>query len=111
MGKEKGTERSESRSNGSGVTEEGRSPTGVTPGGGSVISGPLENGQRWTIARKREVAIRVMRGESIEMLSRELGVEGDGDGDQHQRNQSRQQNRTGDDFTQTFHGLVSLASL
>ena len=75
MGKEKGTERSEGRSNGSGVTEEGRSPTGVTPGGGSVISGPLENGQRWTIARKREVAIRVMRGESIEMLSRELGVE------------------------------------
>ena len=40
-----------------------------------MIFGPLENGQRWTIARKREVAIRVMRGESIEMLSRELGVE------------------------------------
>ena len=75
MGKNKGTERSEVRSSGSGVTEEGRSPTGVTPDGGSVISGPLETGQRWTVARKREVAIRVMRGESIEMLSRELGVE------------------------------------
>ena len=74
MGKNRGTERGEGLGNGSGVTEEGRSPTGVTPGGGG-ISGPLESGQRWTVARKREVAIRVMRGESIEMLSRELGVE------------------------------------
>lgn len=38
-------------------------------------SGPLAPGQRWTVARKREVVLRLLRGESVEMLSRELGVE------------------------------------
>ncbi len=37
--------------------------------------GPLTAGQRWTVARKREVVLRLLRGESAEMLSRELGVE------------------------------------
>ena len=31
--------------------------------------------QRWTAARKREVVLRLLRGESLETLSRELGVE------------------------------------
>ena len=38
-------------------------------------SGPLGPGQRWSARRKREVVLRVLRGESLETLSRELGVE------------------------------------
>jgi len=38
-------------------------------------SGPLGPGQRWSARRKREVVLRVLRGESLEALSRELGVE------------------------------------
>ena len=37
--------------------------------------GPLEAGQRWTVARNREAALRLLRGEPVELLSRELGVE------------------------------------
>ncbi|MBM4294556.1 MAG: hypothetical protein FJ126_06570 [Deltaproteobacteria bacterium] len=37
--------------------------------------GPLAQGQRWTAARKREVVLRIFRGEPLELLSRELGVE------------------------------------
>lgn len=36
--------------------------------------GPLAPGQRWSVARKREVILRMLRGESVELLSRELGV-------------------------------------
>jgi hypothetical protein len=36
--------------------------------------GPLEAGQRWTVARKREAALRLLRGGPVELLSRELGV-------------------------------------
>ena len=36
--------------------------------------GPLLPGQRWSVARKREVVLRLLRGESVELLSRELGV-------------------------------------
>jgi len=56
-----------------GGTEGGRRPTGVPPGQGDV--GPLGQGQRWTAARKREVVLRIFRGEPLELLSRELGVE------------------------------------
>jgi len=56
-----------------GGTEGGRRPTGVPPGPGGV--GPLAQGQRWTTARKREVVLRLLRGEPLELLSRELGVE------------------------------------
>lgn len=37
-------------------------------------SGPLAPGQRWSVARKRAVVLRLLRGESMELLSRELGV-------------------------------------
>lgn len=40
-----------------------------------VPFGPLLPGQRWSLARKREVALRLLRGEPIDSLSRELGVE------------------------------------
>jgi len=36
-------------------------------------SGPAR-GQRWSVARKREVVLRLLRGESSELLSRELGL-------------------------------------
>lgn len=56
-----------------GGTEGGRRPTGVPPGQGDV--GPLAQSQRWTAPRKREVVLRILRGEPMELLSRELGVE------------------------------------
>lgn len=37
--------------------------------------GTLGPGQRWSVGRKREVVLRVLRGESLDALSRELGVE------------------------------------
>ena len=45
-----------------------------TPGQVSP-AGPLGLGQRWTVTRKREVALRLLRGEPVELLSRQLGVE------------------------------------
>ena len=36
--------------------------------------GPLAPGQRWSAARKREVVLRLLRGGSAELLSRELGL-------------------------------------
>ncbi len=44
------------------------------PAGGGTPLGPLAPGQRWSVARKREVVLRLMRGESAELLSRELGL-------------------------------------
>ena len=35
---------------------------------------PLAPGQRWSVARKREVVLRLLRGESVDLLSRELAV-------------------------------------
>jgi len=57
-----------------GGTEGGRRPTGVPPDG-SAHTGSLKPGQRWSLARKREIVLRLLRGESAEALSRELGVE------------------------------------
>ena len=37
--------------------------------------GALSAGQRWSAGRKREVVLRVLRGEPLDALSRELGVE------------------------------------
>ena len=34
----------------------------------------LAPGQRWSVARKREVALRLLRGEAAELLSRELAL-------------------------------------
>ena len=62
---------------GSGV---GRSPSALSTGRGALSDGsgtglgPLAPGQRWSAARKREVVLRLMRGESAELLSRELGL-------------------------------------
>ena len=59
---------------GSGRTSQSESP-GVEAAATQAPTGPLASGQRWTAARKREVVLRLLRGESLEALSRELGVE------------------------------------
>ena len=40
-----------------------------------AAAGPLGPNQRWTVTRKREVALRLLRGEPLDALARELGVE------------------------------------
>jgi transposase len=54
-------------------SEGGRSPS-TLPTGQAVPAGGLAPGQRWSVGRKREVVLRLLRGESAENLSRELGV-------------------------------------
>ena len=61
-------------------SEGGRGPS--TPSTGQALpapapaprSGLLAPGQRWSVARKREVVLRLLRGESAELLPRELGL-------------------------------------
>ena len=53
------------------VPEGGRRPSGGTTGWTSQ----LLKGQRWTSSRKRDVVLRLLRGEPLDSLSRELGVE------------------------------------
>src|ERR1700747_442005 len=54
-------------------SEGGRSPStlSIEP---AAPPGGLAPGQRWSVGRKREVVLRLLRGESAENLSRELGV-------------------------------------
>ena len=56
------------------VSEGGRSPSTLSAGHGGVGQRGLAPGQRWSVGRKREVVLRLLRGESVELLSRELGV-------------------------------------
>ena len=62
------------------VSAGGRSPSTLTTGlaapsaPSAAKPGPLAPGQRWSVARKREVVLRLLRGESVELLCRELGV-------------------------------------
>ena len=43
--------------------------------GQALPAGPLGLGQRWTVARKREVVLQLLRDEPVQLLSRQLGVE------------------------------------
>jgi transposase len=54
----------------------GRSPSRLSTGGGAPApaAGPLGPGQRWSVARKRAVALRLIAGEPVELVSREIGV-------------------------------------
>ena len=60
----------------------GADHAGARPGRGAdhnrgprgAASGPLAPGQRWSVSRKREAVLRLLRGEVAEDLSRELGV-------------------------------------
>ena len=62
------------------VSEGGRGPSTLSTGRAAPMApaapnpSPLAPGQRWSVARKREVVLRLMRGESAELLSRELGL-------------------------------------
>ena len=56
-------------------TEGARRATGVRSGDATAGARPLGPGQRWSAGRKREVVLRVLRGESLDALSREVGVE------------------------------------
>ena len=38
-------------------------------------AGTLAPGQRWSASRKRDVVLRLLRGESLDAVSREVGVE------------------------------------
>ena len=60
-------------------SEGGRSPSTLSTGQNVAsidlaVNGPLMAGQRWSVTRKREVVLRLLRGEAAEDLSRELGV-------------------------------------
>jgi transposase len=52
----------------------GRSPSTLSTGGGAPAAGPLAPGQRWSVARKRAVVLRLIAGEPVELVSREIGV-------------------------------------
>ena len=56
-------------------TEGARRATGVRADGAAAGAGSLAPGQRWSASRKRDVVLRLLRGESLEALSREAGVE------------------------------------
>jgi transposase len=51
------------------MREDSKKSEAILPAGG------LGPGKRWSPARKREVVLRLLRGEPIKALSRELGVE------------------------------------
>jgi hypothetical protein len=57
-------------------TQRARRASAVPAAGGEAGRvGALAPGQRWSAARKREVVMRLLRGESMQALSRELAVE------------------------------------
>ena len=63
------------QSEASAPTEGARRATEVGAEGAADGAGPLTPGQRWSAGRKRDVVLRLLRGESLEALSRELSVE------------------------------------
>ena len=74
MIRERGVMANKKRDEGSlGEAEGARRATGASPSGATTR--PLGPGQRWSLARKRDVAIRLLRGEPVEGLSRELATE------------------------------------
>ena len=60
---------------GSARTEGARRATGVRADAAAGGAGPLAPGQRWSASRKRDVVLRLLRGESLDAVSREVGVE------------------------------------
>ncbi len=58
-----------------GGEERGRSPSGVTPIAGGLEVEPLPPNGRWSTRRKQQVVLRMLKGEPLDALSRELGVE------------------------------------
>ena len=60
---------------GSARTEGARRATGVRADAAATGAGALAPGQRWSASRKRDVVLRLLRGESLAAVSREVGVE------------------------------------
>ena len=60
---------------GSARTEGARRATGVRADAAAAGAGGLAPGQRWSASRKRDVVLRLLRGESLDAVSREVGVE------------------------------------
>lgn len=61
------------------VSEGGRRPSALSTSyrgksDGAAGVAPPAPGHRWSVGRKREVVLRLLRGESAELLSRELGL-------------------------------------
>jgi transposase len=70
------TDKRDGKDNGAlGGEQRGRSPSGSEPNAGGLHEGPLPANGRWSTRRKAEVVIRMLRGEPLDALSRELGVE------------------------------------
>lgn len=61
--------------NGSPMAEAGAVAPKATAPAGQQAETPKPAIQRWSAARKRDVVLRMLRGESLDALSRELGVE------------------------------------
>ena len=60
--------------------EEGRRPTGKPAVGQGLQGtpgdcGPLKAGGRWSPGRKKGVVLRLLRGEPVDAVSREIGVQ------------------------------------
>ena len=51
-----------------------RSSSMLSITGQAAGAGPLAPGQRWSLARKHEVVLRLLRGEPVEAVSRQFGV-------------------------------------
>ena len=60
---------------GSARTEGARRATGVRADAAAGGAGALAPGQRWSASRKRDVVLRLLRGESLDAVLREVGVE------------------------------------
>jgi len=58
-----------------GGEERGCSLSGATPIAGEIQAGPLPPNGRWSPRRKQQVVLRMLRGEPLDALSRELGLE------------------------------------
>ena len=56
-------------------TEGALRASGVGADGAAVGAGALAPWQRWSASRKRDVVLRLLRGESLDTVSREVGVE------------------------------------
>ena len=60
---------------GSARTEGARRASGVGADGAAAGARALAPGQRWSASRKRDVVLRLLCGESLDAVSREVGVE------------------------------------
>ncbi len=57
------------------VVNEGERSSSTFSTGQGPLAAALERGRRWTVRRKQEAVLRLLRGEPVEFVSRELGVE------------------------------------